>query len=175
MIARNLDALGVNMGRDPSSSVMEDLEIANALEQRDDDVIRHLVALRNKRFENWGFKRPRLYATTSSFLHYFRNPCVISPVRDPLAVAIRNSQSAGADFENGPVRAAALNSNLVKHMLALPVPTMLVSYEKAVTHQKEYLSTLSKFIGIENADLERAQSTIENGSPEYLRDSNRLV
>ena len=174
MIARNLDALGVNMGRDPSSSVMEDVEIAQALERRDTDEIRYLIALRNKRFASWGFKRPRLYATICQFLPYFRNPCVISPIRDPLAVAIRNNQSIGADFEESLVRSGTLNSNLIKHMLALSVPTMLVSYEKALTHQEEYLSSLANFVGIENPNIKRAQSTIENGAPQYLRGSRRL-
>ena len=64
-------------------------------------------------------------------------------------------------------------SDLVDFSLRIDAPTMMVSYEKAVTMPENFVKALAKFAGavVTQEEIQNAVSKVQNGPEIYLRSS----
>jgi hypothetical protein len=157
VLAQVLERLGLFLGDTCDPVVVEDTAILHALRSSDMDRLEHIIAERNQRFSQWGFKIPNLYdfLPPAEALR-FRNPRFIIVFRDPLAIARRNELS----MFRGPteaLREAGLNvARLTSYAGELTEPALLVSYEKALQHPEHVIDTIAAFCGLVPSEKQRA-------------------
>ncbi|MBV9682512.1 MAG: hypothetical protein JO046_12020 [Solirubrobacterales bacterium] len=158
MVARALRAGGVFMGHQLDDVVYEDAEVADALERQDSECLARLAAERNAGFPVWGFKRPNLdEALPPEAARLFRNPRFVVSYRDPVAIARRNRISEHHDEAQALRAAAGASCRMVEFSLALPCPTLLVSYEKALQSPEAAVDRLISFCGLAVAPAARQE------------------
>lgn len=167
MVARALSALGIYIGADIDHSVQEDLRIATAIESGNDLEVAKVVDAYNARHKVWAFKRPTAYQRIKPEL--FRNPRFVVVFRDPVSVAVREEISVGFDFRQQLRQVAEWSKDLVDFAFAQAVPTMLVSYEKALLQPELFVRELAGFVGARSS--EGAVRAIEPSPRDYLRKS----
>lgn len=151
MVAGALHGIGIPMGDDLPVNI-EDPEF-NADQKNLEDFISKMKAtikLRDKKLDVWGWKYPRAVIYLDQIHPFIRNPHYVVVYRDPVPGAIRSTQGSKANklpkFKIEAIK-ARLQSELAntKRIQALGVPTLLVSYEKAVAHPEVFLGELSEF------------------------------
>lgn len=174
MVAKSLTKFGVFMGSSLDEAVYEDLEIANALEQKK-SFLPELIKKRDEAHSVWGFKRPTAYKQLKPLLNHFRNPRIITTFRDPVAIAKRNSISVFSDFTNALLQANRETEELIKFVSALKTPVMLVSYEKAMSDKGNFIREISNFCHFSGSqkETEAAIGAMVNGPEGYL-DASRI-
>jgi hypothetical protein len=171
MVAATLLQLGVHIGAVKDSVVFEDVAIAEAIEVGNSDKLSCLILERNQKHKIWGFKRPEAYKQLDLICRLCRNPRVVITFRDLLAIALRNNISMQIDATNSLPGLVDKYRSLVSAIERLKVPTLLLSYEKALQYPYEFVSELGLFCGVKASagDLTKACATIENGNPRYLQ------
>jgi hypothetical protein len=176
MVAHALSIGGMFMGLQLDDVVHEDTEIARALERRDHDALRRLVAGRDADHPVWGFKKPNLHEMLPhDTLAMFRHPYVVITYRDPIAVAKRIHLSECLDEERS-LRAAIWEANqMVEFALGLPCPTLMISYEKALSFRNLFVDQMLSFCDLEVSPVVRSKmiSSIEPNSKGYLANAKR--
>ncbi len=177
MVASALRAMGVFLGDQVHDSVHEDIEIAAALEERNDRLLTELIDSRNAAHKIWGFKRPESFLLLSQVLKRFRNPRLVVTFRDPAAISQRNAISVHTDFLVGLGDAAEKTVALIKFIGDVDVPTMSVSYEKAMSDPEAFVGSLVQFCGLkaDDSQIAAALATIASGPALYLNSSRDLV
>lgn len=172
MVAAALSALGIFMGDRIDTSVFEDLRLTDALENAPEE-LPAVVGDYDRKQSVWGFKRPMAFRSIEPHLHLFRNPRLIVPFRDPVAVAKREEVSMGFDFVNHLRLASEMNVELASFALRQSIPVMVCSYEKALFSPMAFVSHLAHFCGRAVTDdlLRLASSVISNGPENYLKSS----
>jgi hypothetical protein len=176
MIARAFRAGGVFMGRHLDDVVYEDAEIADALERQDRECLARLAAERNAGFPVWGFKRPNLdEVLPPEAAELFRNPHFVVSYRDPVAIAKRNRISEHHDEAQSLRAAAGASCRMMEFSLALPCPTLLVSYEKALQSPEAAVDRLISFCGLAVAPATRQEmiATVEPNREAYSVGASR--
>jgi hypothetical protein len=150
MLANVLLIAGVSMGRTADGVVFEDVELAQALEEDDRSRLRTLVRARNAAHAVWGFKRPNLHRhAVGQQLSEFRAPVLLLTFRDLVAIARRNIVSNKSLVAESLRHAAADLSAMADYALRAGVPTLLVSYEKAIAAPRRLVEAVSDFVGLQ--------------------------
>ncbi|MBZ9733300.1 hypothetical protein LB515_08685 [Mesorhizobium sp. CA15] len=170
MVAATLDSLGVYLGAQADKAVFEDLEFADAIENAPDE-LPAMIGRYNSVHNVWGFKRPMAFQSVGSYLHLFREPRLVIPFRDPVAIAKREEISMVCEFRDQLRRAVELNLEIVNLIEKLTVPALLVSYEKAIFQPASFVAALADFCGLQSSDRvkSRAVDVIRNGPELYLK------
>lgn len=170
MIAKTLGKLGVYLGTDIDRSTSEDSRLANALEN-DPASLPSIVEAYNAAHDVWAFKRPTAYQRIDPTV--FRNPRFVIPFRDPVSIARREELSMAFDFRDQLTRATRWSADLADFALRQEVPTMLVSYEKAMASPKRFISDLVRFTGAAPSWLQKlaAWSAIRPSPVDYVVNS----
>ena len=153
MVAGAMHGLGVFMGDDLPVNI-EDPNF-NADGKDANDFLEHMkstIEQRNNALDVWGWKFPRATMYIDQLHRFIRNPHYVVVYRDPIPGAIRQTQGVSEkDHLEANVRAvrARLRSQLVntQRIEKFQVPTLLVSYEKASTYPRKFLSEMSQFLG----------------------------
>ena len=164
MIAASLIALGVPMGDRMDDAVYEDTQMAGALDKP--EALARAIGQRNAKFPKWGFKRPLAFVNMAKDLRSFRKPRLVIPFRDSAAIAMRNVISMRFDFVPALGLAVRQTVQLSDFIRDVTVPTMVVSYEKAISNPSVFTEELSTFCAVENKPA--ALEVIVNGPPRYL-------
>lgn len=175
MVATALTAAGLYMGAHPNDVVQEDKQILSFLQAGQHAMLRTLIGYRNSQHAVWGFKIPNLHAyLTADHIRWFRNPHLIVIFRDPVAVAVRGALSEHYDTMEGLLASAHANVAVAAFIDRLKCPTLLLSYEKAITFPERTLQSLLSFCGIEaNQELmARLVNVILPNNPAYLATAN---
>ncbi|WP_319496825.1 sulfotransferase [uncultured Cohaesibacter sp.] len=173
MIAAVLQKLGVFMGSEARSSVVEDVRLSKAMENGSAKDIKAVIAAYNEEHDVWAFKRPEAFVYLKKYLSLFRNPRVVVVFRDPVAIAMRNQISMHMEFLDQLERSAKKTHELVGFVKSLDCPTMVVSYEKALYNPDHFIEKLVEFTGLQCDEAVRkdALAVVENGPEQYLMES----
>lgn len=155
MVASALRGIGISLGDMLDGAVMEDRELASALEANDQSALASLIQRRNSRYPLWGFKRPDAFRRMEAVEECFRNIHYIVTFRDPLAIALRNNLSMREKFLPALQNAANSTADLLKFVTASNKPMLLVSYEKAVLDAGRLVDEVAEFLGVNLPPLER--------------------
>jgi hypothetical protein len=170
MIAKTLGRLGIYLGADIDQSISEDMRLAHALEGAP-ATLPSIIDAYNAAHDVWAFKRPTAYQTIDPSM--FRNPRLVIPFRDPVAIARREELSMTFDFREHLIRATRWSADLAAFALGQSVPVMLVSYEKAIGAPKRFVSDLARFTGISPSWLQMraARASIRPSPADYVANS----
>ena len=171
MVAAVLERLGVFIGKQIDRAVFEDREFAAALAPGKHEHLLRLIQARNAQHKIWGFKRPEAYKLLDALCRSCRNPRVIVPFRDILAIAVRNQISMQMDPLKLLPKLADEYRDLVAAISRSSVPCLLLSYEKAVQSPTETVAQIASFCGLASSEgeIRAASEVIENGNPQYVR------
>lgn len=173
MVGAVLTGLGVFMGRHADRAVYEDTAIADALEKNAKELPK-IIGEYNSAHNIWGFKRPMVFRTIKRHIHLFRKPRVIVTFRDPLAIALRNNISMGSELKHALVAASSSLVELASFVNNLEVPTLLVSYEKALSAPMIVTTSIAEFVGVNAAPrIAEASRAIGNAPELYLLSATR--
>ena len=115
--------------------------------------VKDRIQQRNEEYPIWGWKYPRVSRYLDDVISDIRNPCLVVVFRDPVPTAIRfakrkNQEQASRDKEIENVirsRAIMMDENF-KMISRLRIPTLMVSYEKAIGASEIFLKELANFI-----------------------------
>lgn len=176
LVASILRHVGIFMGSEIAEVVHEDRAIAKLLIGREHAALKQLIAGRNAAYGTWGFKFPMLCQTLSHRdIALFSDPRVIVTFRDPVSVAVRNALS---DYQE-PMRALRTAAEdlaaLVGFVERLDCPTLLVSYEKSLLFQADFVDAILRFCDLPRNDLlrDRLIRLIEPNRKAYLQHARR--
>jgi hypothetical protein len=170
LVAAMLRQAGLFIGSEINDAVFEDEAIARCLDARDIPALRQIIAARNATFPTWGFKFPTLCeALEPGQLALFDRPRVIVTFRDPVAMAVRRSVSEYREPMQALAEVAADQTAMLAFVCALPCPSLLVSYEKALMSPEDFVDALIRFCDMpQSADLRRRLSAlIEPNNRQY--------
>ena len=166
MVAGALHHLGILMGHRIAPTTFEDNKLSRALEDGQLDLVRRIVARRNKRTDVWGWKRPSAFRYLDVVAREFRNPYYILVFRDALAVSTRRELTAGKAVADELKKVMRVQRILLEFCAATTSPVLLVSYEKCVLHPSETATGLARFVGVDVT--EEAVAFIQPEPPMYL-------
>ena len=171
MLANILVQLGLFMGERRDGIVFEDVDLAEAFEQGNLDQARSIIDRRNQSHASWGWKRPEAFKYLAPHLSAFRNPCLIVTIRDILAIGLRNVISTGLEPEVALKDAQARYAALLQFLDQVSIPTLLISYEKALLNAPAVIERIAEFAGLNPSpfSLRAALESIELDRPEYLQ------
>ncbi len=176
MVSSVLLAAGINMGDNVYDVVQEDAEILAILQSGHNTLLRGLIEKRNAEHATWGFKIPNLHAyMTVEQIQWFRNPHMILICRDPVAVAVRGALSEHLDEMEGLIASTNALVSVAEFAARVQCPTLLLSYEKAITAPERMLESLMTFCGIEPTEalFEELLRVVLPNNPAYLQTANR--
>ena len=130
-----------------------------------DEQLRTLAQHNDMAHRVWGFEMREGFRLLPSLLHLFRNPRVVVAFRDLVTVAEGGESAIPSGFAERLMTAALENLALAEMVRALPAPTLLVSYEKALVAPHELVCSLAAHCGIEPRRGQRlgAIRAVENG------------
>jgi hypothetical protein len=171
MIAAVLKELGVYIGSEIDGAVFEDRQFGAAIASGQRSDLTRLIDERNELHSVWGFKRPEAYKQLDLLIGLCRSPRVIVTFRDILAISLRNKLAMQLDPLKLLPRLAEEYRDLSNIITRLAVPSLLVSYEKAVQFPSEIVREIAVFCGVDADDevISRSAGVIENGTPHYVR------
>lgn len=171
MLANILVQLGLFMGERRDGIVFEDVDLAEAFEQGRIADARAIIGRRNDSHTSWGWKRPEAFKYLAPHLQEFRNPCLIVTIRDILAIGLRNVISTGLEPEVALKDAQARYAALLQFLDEVSIPTLLISYEKALLNAPDVIERIAGFAGLRPSafSLRAALESIELDRPEYLQ------
>lgn len=153
MVASVLRSAGLTMGDALHAVVEEDAEMLAVLQSGHDGLLRDLIRGRDARWPRWGFKIPNLHAyLLAERMRWFRRPRLVVIYRDPVAVAVavavRNVLLERFDAKEQLTLTGHALTALTSFITRAGCPTLLVSYEKAITAPDDFLGSLLAFCGL---------------------------
>jgi hypothetical protein len=152
MVAGAIAGLGVPMGRDLPVNIEDPNFNADYTPKTFRDFVDGLpavVAQRNDEHDLWGWKYPLAARYLGDIAQHLRNPFLVVVVRDPVPACLRQLKGGNGnpmEAVQARVRMEARNIDLVEK---LQVPTLIVSYERAVIHPVEFLQELADFLRLD--------------------------
>jgi len=152
MVAGSLHHVGVFMGDSIGKVNFEDQPLSAALEKRDFGLAREIIAVRNSRFDVWGWKRPSALQFLAFVEQEFRNPHFICVFRDIVAIAEQRRVSMGFELLKTMHNTVRAYSKLVKFVQDTDRPTLMISYEKALSNKDAVVSALAAFAGLSDGE-----------------------
>ena len=171
MVASVLQSLGVFMG-DKLGPVLEDVTLSLAVESRDIQQLKELVASRNAAHSLWGWKRPSALEYSEVWKGIFRNPYIIGIFRDPFVIANRNRISMLSEVFQNMEQSVQQLGLLVKFLREQECPVLLCSYEKVLSSPEAFVRAVDDFLDLNDADRwGDAIRQVNPASQEYLETS----
>ena len=154
MVAAAVDALGVDMGpRDEMAKFHFEDQTMNRVGL---DVRFEYVKQRNLEHAAWGWKDATGVGGVRNIAFAVRNPRVIVVFRDMLATIqgeMRFDDAHGIDPRRGFEHLANMTlhwwTELMEFLTHTQVPTMLVSYERAIADPDLFVAELVSFLGVD--------------------------
>jgi hypothetical protein len=120
------------------------------------------VTERNQKLTTWGWKYPRASHYLTNLMPGLRNPHFLCIFRDLVSVAKRPIHGNESKSEVALKMANQLVNNNVKLITESKVPTLVLSYEHALTNRKEFCEDVANFLGSKDRDaLLAAESYID--------------
>jgi hypothetical protein len=151
MVARVIQALGVDMGSSLTPRTCEDKILQVAIANNDPKAFAEHCTYRNSQSDVWAFKVPRFRSKINEYSDYLRNPRLIVTFRDPLAVALSNMYYLGLPSDKLMTTldlASREITKLVREIDAYGHPAMLVPYELALKYPSELVMRVAQFCGV---------------------------
>ena len=158
MVGLVLREMGIPMG-ERIGPVHEDNELGAFVPQLQTEVVPadflSAVAFRNKAYPIWAWKRPDLYSCLGVLTPKLRNPLLICILRDAVALASRNCISLPGSSEIQSKAIGSLDQAIFEQkaifdaICSAQLPTLLLSYEKAISRPVVFLEALARFVGQE--------------------------
>ena len=167
MVAATVHDLGIPAGRD--SGTFEDTKIGKAADKRNWQAFRQLVEQRNAAAPVWAWKRPAIVFYTKEVLCLLRNPCLIMIYKDVLAVTHRKCMIRDQGFLDLLYKTCDFYRQMTALAQKIECPLLLVSYERAMAMQAEYVRELARFVGVHDPAVIHAatERTLQN-KQQYL-------
>jgi hypothetical protein len=166
MVGLVLREMGIPMG-ERIGPVHEDNELGAFVPQLQTGVVPAnflcAVASRNKAYPIWAWKRPDLYSCLGVLTPKLRNPLLVCILRDAVALASRNCISLPDSSEIQSKAMGSLDQAIHEQkaifdaICSTQLPTLLLSYEKAISRPDEFLGALARFVGKELNKEEQAR------------------
>jgi hypothetical protein len=176
MVAGSLHHLGFFGGERSGPPVYEDVSLAEAFENKDTKRIQELISLYNRNHDTWFFKRPSVIDYLDEIHHKVRNPVFIFIFKDIFTVSNRNNISMQQDILKGLSNAQNDYAKILKFLSKNNnINGVLVSYEKALLHTREFVDELTSTLfksGVSSTKKQKLLSFIEP-APEHYLDSSR--
>jgi hypothetical protein len=165
MVSGMLHKLGVYMG-ERMNPTYEDFDIKAAVKNNEKEdwlpAIAPIIAERNAKHREWGFKLPRISRELEMLEGALRNPFFIFIFRDPVAVSVRNVLSANSEFAYSMRRTLKTFQIFATYMETTTVPYIAISYEKALLQPAETVEAVMALSGID-------------ATPEQVDDAVRFI
>lgn len=175
MVGAILNEIGIPIG-EKIGPVYEDNELGTFMDSLKKGEVSanflNAINSRNEQHCNWGWKRPDLYSILSTILPHIRNPHLVCIMRDPIAVASRNMVSLGGEKDKAVIldlhyQAIFEQKQILDAVVYEKRPTLLLSYEKALSRPINFIKSLSNFAGKDLTEKE-IQKFAEFISPNNL-------
>jgi len=176
MVATVARAAGVFMGQFFHEVVQEDAQALELITSQNTGRLKTFIETRNAEYRRWGFKVPNLHMYLSyRDLSLFRNPHLIVIYRDPVAVAVRGALSEHRYAINELMGATGSMYSLAQFIDRADCPTLMLSYEKALTFPEATIESIMEFCGIKVTPgaREKLLKKIQPNRPEYLAGATR--
>lgn len=176
MVSSVLSAAGIYMGEHVYDVVGEDAQVLAILQSGHHSMLKDLIKVRDAAHPVWGFKIPNLHAyLTPDQFKWFRNPRMIAIFRDPVAVAVRGALSEHIDAMEGLISTTHAITAVAEFAAMSGCPTLLLSYEKAITAPDRMLESVLSFCGItyDDALFDTLLQSVMPNNPAYLATANR--
>ncbi len=171
MTAGTLAKLGIYMG-DDLSVLYEDSALNACVKEKDKRRAKTIVKERNDKYAVWGVKQNsvRLW----SWLRLFREPVYVVVFRDILATANRRVIALERTLFVEMLLAIGQNLFFLILLSFTKRPVLAISYEKALLYPEDFVSTVCRFLGID--DSEKYSEVIEfiQPSPSAYRNRKRI-
>lgn len=174
MLSRTMSELGIYMGEKLTPQTHEDKDIQLAIKARDMKGFKGICRRRDEAHDRWGFKCPAARGNVAGLARRMRNPRAIVVFRDIVAIALRNSISVDAEIIPGLQTAAKANVALLDQIIKAEIPTLVVSYEKALQFPDRLVMAIADHCGITISEEQAEQigrKRVANGDPLYLHAS----
>ena len=181
LVSSVLDDLGVPGGRNVAT-IEDEAALRLAVESRDVEGVKRIVAARDAAHDVWAWTRPPAIEHAPGWHGCLRNPYVVAIFRDPLAIALRNPMTMPSDVLPAMENAQRYLQQLLNFVRQHRGPVLLSSYEMMQAAPEGFLRTLHRFLGLEGAVpasaatrlADRAGSEIAD-HPAGLKSRGRLV
>ena len=180
MVARVVQSLGIHLGDDIGINFEDDafnLQKLQLLPSKEPEALKasllQTIQERNQARDVWGWKYPNAARYLPLILPALRNPLFICVFRDCISTS---SRMLGARMRQGqnPLNTLDANLSVQRENLNLlrdsNVPSLLCSYEKAISDPRDFVKTLANFVGVDlnKRALKAAMEQISPGG--YIRD-----
>ena len=116
--------------------------------------IQQAIRDRNSRHDVWGWKYPRIDCYFKDVIEEIENPMLVCVFRDIIASTWRGVVRRNQAPENALRRALELQTNNLGLIQKSGLPSLLVSYEKAIADPQQLASSLNQFLGLGLSDAE---------------------
>ena len=163
LVASVLHAIGIHMG--PLDDLMANKFEDQGMTTNDPFTLMNGIVSRDSEHARWGWKDPTAINTVIGLLSHLRNPHVILVLRDPLAsvqgeirIAIEGKYTPRAFKDLMACTASWIQGNL-DFIRTSTVPTLIVSYERAMTNPSAFVQELVNFLGIQVNKQHRDKAT----------------
>jgi hypothetical protein len=169
LVAAILRQAGLFIGTAINDIVYEDEEIASVLASGNVGALKRIISERDANYRSWGFKLPMLC------LDLFSNPHVIVTFRDPVSMSVRASLSEYREATHALREVMHDLNALIAFIDGLRCPSLLLSYEKALTFPQDFVVAITGFCGIPQsiALRERLIGVIEPNRTRYIEGARR--
>jgi hypothetical protein len=144
MIAGVIRAFGFDLGRelsvnneDPDFSYRTTEQMILSIKERD------------KRHARWGWKFPMASVYLQDIVPHVRNPLLIIVARDVVATAIGLTRWDGRTKDAAVAEVIETTQKNVSLAVQVGVPTLLVSYEKAVLKPSVFIDEMAQFLRVD--------------------------
>ncbi|HVY16395.1 MAG TPA: hypothetical protein VHB27_14310 [Rhodopila sp.] len=177
MVASLLHEAGLFLGDRLSDLVFEDSEVIEVLASRDLARLDALIARNNARHQDWGLKAPMLVGYLQARdLQRFRDPHLLIVFRDPVAIAVRHATAEHVSPLPVVREVAEASFGLACFAEDVSCPTLMLSYEKAISFPETVVDAVTRFCGFpDSAELrQRLLARVEPNAKAYINNARRM-
>lgn len=128
-VASVLQWLGVFMGDQATERTLEDARLGKAMDARDLDAARAVIADYDKAHDVWGYKRPSMLLHAASTEDMFRNPHYIFTHRDFFTIGLRNEIAISREITESMRKCAEASGHIYALMEQTQAPALHLSFE----------------------------------------------
>lgn len=171
MIAQMLATLGIYLG-ERDVNLFEDIPIRRAIRERRLAHLEQVLRARDAEHDLWGWKYPETVEVLQFIREKARNPYFIFTFRDPLATSLRNKISGDPQLDLFGAMRDAMNymDSMTREIQASLVPSLLISYEKALIKPNAVVDAICSFLELDVSEARRldAVDQVNPGNNRYL-------
>ena len=156
MMAGLLWRIGIDMGNHDTGQY-EDWDFnLRSLKKKGEGITEYKKNIIKNNVEKkiWGWKDPLFAKYAIELIDVIRNPYFIVVFRDPFAITERLAFSDDKDLFSSMNNTLKAQKNAIDLIESSEVPTMLVSYERALRNRENLIKDLCKFSGHEYENLD---------------------